>query len=136
MYAFNGDPAKGLRPDPEQAKKWWMLCLDMTDQRQVLWAQAQMGLISVGTVTRDQVGTKARCEELLALDPDKLELPRWKDWSRERPEEMKAEMDRARESLKSMQKTATERLAALAKVPARPAATASAPAKTEVPAPR
>lgn len=46
IYAFNGNPAKGVKPNYAKAAEWWQRCLELTDRSQILWGQAQMGLAS------------------------------------------------------------------------------------------
>jgi hypothetical protein len=84
MNAFNADPARGVMPNPEEAVRWWNRCLELTDETQILWAQAHVGL-----------GTAEDMNQILAMKAERLELPPWIDWAYPgagKPEEERARM--------------------------------------------
>lgn len=129
MYAFLLAPAAGVKPNEELAKAWYLQCLEFSDDRQLIWVQAQSGLVSLALIARDQKSVQERCEKIMAVDPQKLGLPVYKDWSRTGPDEVAAELKRQIDDLQQMQKIAAERLDTIRKanankpiVPPKPAA--------------
>jgi hypothetical protein len=93
MYAFNEDRARGITTNRELARWWWERCLEMTNPRQLLWAQALMGL--------------NRYDEILGIDASQIELDDWRTWpqgdSAKATAIRRRERDRLRQRLVNLQ---------------------------------
>jgi hypothetical protein len=90
MYAFFEDRPKNVRPIPERAHQWWTRCLELTNSRQLIWSQAQMGLASVSMIGGNPRAVLDRYDEILRVDVSKMELDNWKVWPEGDSEGVKA----------------------------------------------
>lgn len=77
LYAFYADRKKNVTPVRSNARKWWKRCLESTNPRQLLWAQAQMGLICTAADSKSAI---AACDNILKIDANQIELDNWKSW--------------------------------------------------------
>lgn len=94
LYAFYADREKKVSPIRGKAAYWWCRCVEITSPRQLLWAQAQMGLASMGAIGRDRMSALARYEAILNMDVAQVELPDWQVWPDGKSEQGKALLER------------------------------------------
>jgi len=80
LYAYYGDRTKGVRAEPRKALPWWQRCIQETNPRQLLWAEAQAGLGSASFLTGDPETAAEAFRAILALEPETMELPDWRVW--------------------------------------------------------
>lgn len=78
MYAFMEDKKKGIYPEPIKAKQAWLKCLQWTNPKQLLWAEAQMGYASASVMMKDAESAISAYKKILSIDPATIELPDWK----------------------------------------------------------
>jgi len=100
MYAFNADEKAGIKLEPAKARQWWNRCIELTSPNQLLWAQAQMGLASAAYLSRDYFAALDRCNKILDVDFDNIELPDWKIWPDGDTERDQAILERERDYLR------------------------------------
>jgi len=93
MYATYEDKKKNVVPVPDRAIQWWNRCLELTNPKQLLWAQAQMGLASTAIIKGDAKSAAAAYDNILRVDANQIELEDWKFW----PESDRYEAQRKRE---------------------------------------
>lgn len=77
LYAFYADRAHRVTPDFDKAADWWSRCVEWSNPRQLLWAQAQMGLASTASATRDPASSVVIYDMLLEMDAESIELDDW-----------------------------------------------------------
>lgn len=113
LYAFYEDKAKNIRPVQDQARQWWNRSIEATSPKQLLWAQAHMGLASVGFVGGDYKSALAAYKKILDLDVAQMELPDWKAWPDGKTDRGKAalkkEQLRLRQAVEGIQARAAEK---------------------------
>jgi tetratricopeptide (TPR) repeat protein len=113
LYAFYEDKEKEVRPNRGEATQWWQRCLETTDQNQLLWAQAQMGLASLAVGGRDYTSAIEHYSAILDMDTSRIELPDWKVWPNGDTARGRAmleqERTRLRESVEGIQIRAAEK---------------------------
>jgi hypothetical protein len=100
LYAFYEDKEKKIRPDRSKASMWWNQCLTATSSKQLLWAQAHMGLASAGVVGRDFMSALQHYNQILELDISQMELPDWQVWPAGDTERQRAALERERARLR------------------------------------
>lgn len=112
IYAYTTWPGMERRTRWAKATVWWRRCIQETNPRQILWAQAQMGLGCTTFLSRKPGEGVAAFEAVLAIDPEKMELPVWKAWpeaSTERGQRQRdAELTRIREDAQRARLKAVE----------------------------
>ena len=77
LYAFYQDKEKTVTPDSSKAGLWWKRCVEYTSPKQLLWAQAQIGLAGL----EDYNSAVAIYDKILDSDATQVELPDWKVFS-------------------------------------------------------
>ena len=107
IYAFYEDRQSKIVPDPATAAKWWWNCVAMSNPRQLLWMQAQMGLGSVAAIQHTPLEAIERYKAILAVDETQLELPPWKMRA---PVNAQTELKQLRESAAEMKLVALENM--------------------------
>ena len=113
LYAFYEDKQKKVSPARSKASQWWGRCLELTTSKQLLWAQAQMGLASMAVIDGDHKSAVARYDKILEMDVGQIELPDWKTWPDSASDQGKAVLDQAkarlRQSIGAIQARAAEK---------------------------
>lgn len=107
LYATYQNREKGVRFNPVKAVFWWNRCLELTDRTQLLWAQAQMGLATVGGIRGGSESSLFHLKEILKLDPNTIQLENWKRHSTG-PFRHLHQPDRLRQELRELQKKVRE----------------------------
>jgi hypothetical protein len=105
LYAFYEDAPLKIKPDTARARQWWQQCVQLSDRKQLLWAEAHMGLAGSAIRGNDLISSIGHYKEILDVDEAALELPNWK-LSRSKtgpdPEADAAELQRLRGELAQM----------------------------------
>lgn len=96
LYAFYEDKEKKVFPIPSQAGQWWTRCLELTSPNQSLWAEAQMGLASMGAVKGNPRSAMDAYDKILNMDVNQIEAEDWKYWSKSDQYKAKQELERER----------------------------------------
>jgi len=117
LYAFYAGKEAGkeieVKPDRSLACHWWNRCLELTSPNQLLWAQAQMGLASMGVIRGDRISALDHYSKILDVDFAQIELPDWKVWPDGETERDQAILERElaylRESIEGIQTRAVEK---------------------------
>lgn len=114
LYGWYGDPAKGIRPNCAVASEWWTRCIEATNRRQILWAQAHMGRGCTKVVDGDPKGAVDDFKAILELDVLGVEWPAWRvkpDTTTKRGKELyDREMIRLRDRAEELQVKAVEKI--------------------------
>ena len=114
MYAFYEDRSKNVRPDQTKARVWWQKCLELSDPKQLLWAQAQIGLGCSSFMTKDTHAAVAAFRAVLDVNMDEVELPKWKTWpdgdTERKKQLLEEEKDRLRKSVERVKKLAVDKV--------------------------
>ena len=97
LYAFYADRKNKVAPIRDNARHWWSRCLDLTNPKQLLWAQAQMGLTNVAADTK---AAMTACNNIQKMDARQIELDDWKVWPEGDSDRDKAIRDGERERLR------------------------------------
>lgn len=111
MYAFNNDPARGIRTDWEQARVWWERCVEASSPRQTVYAAAIIGMNGYRPAGDELVEW---FRPLLEMKAEEVELPHYK-WngpasSPARQRQLETQLVRERENVEQMQRKAVERI--------------------------
>lgn len=80
LYAFYEDRDKKVKPDLAKAAQWWSRCIEASSPRQLVWAQAHMGLNSVAALNRKPSAKTDLLEKIIEMDPNEVELAKWIEW--------------------------------------------------------
>ena len=80
LYAYYEDRGKGTRARPADAVPWWRRAIELSNPRQILWAEAQMGLGSSAFLSGDPDAAVGAFKAVLDVDPDRMDLPNWLKW--------------------------------------------------------
>ena len=78
LYGYYGDRRRGIRPDYAKALQWWSRCIEETDPKQILWAEAHMGLGCMRVLVGKPRESAADFKAILDLDVIGVEWPPWK----------------------------------------------------------
>lgn len=78
LYGYYGDRRRGIRPDYAKALQWWTRCIDETNSKQILWAEAHMGLGCMRVLVGQPRESAADFKAILNLDVIGVEWPPWK----------------------------------------------------------
>lgn len=100
LYAFYEDKDKKIKPDRSQASQWWGQCLTLTNPKQLLWSQAQMGLASMSVIGKDKQSALDKYNKILDVDISQVELPDWKLWPDGNTDRGKAVLEQERANLR------------------------------------
>jgi hypothetical protein len=113
LYAFYEDREKKVTPIRSKAVQWWNRCAESTSPKQLLWAEAQMGMASTAVIGKDLKSAQAFYDKILDMDASQIELPDWKAWPDGGTERGKAalekEQTRLRDSTEGLQAHAAEK---------------------------
>jgi tetratricopeptide (TPR) repeat protein len=77
LYAFYECRERGIRPDWGKAASWWERCIELTDPRQRMWAEAHMGLGGSLLLSGHPEQAVAAYRAILDVNVEELECPRW-----------------------------------------------------------
>jgi len=81
LYAFYEDRDKKVKPDPAKAARWWQRCTQESSPRQLVWAQANMGLAQTCGTLKDPNITAPGCfEQIIQMDIEEVKLAEWMEW--------------------------------------------------------
>lgn len=106
MYAFNLDPAQGIKRDFPRAVEWWKKAAEFSEPTQILWVEAHMGMANAQLNSNSWEAI--RClDAVLSVKPEDLKLDNWRAWPVEDSESARNEREnglkRNRELLESLQ---------------------------------
>jgi len=112
LFAFYEDKEKKARPIRSKASQWWNRCLEFSTPKQLLWAQAQMGLASMAVIGGDHRSALAAYNKILDMDLSQVELPDWKVWPDGSSDRGKAALEQERARLRESSEGVQARAAA------------------------
>ncbi|NQT53074.1 hypothetical protein HQ576_13535 [bacterium] len=78
LYGYYGNRRRGIWPDNAKALHWWTRCIALTNSKQILWGEAQMGLGCMRVITRKPRESAANFKAILNLDVAGIEWPPWR----------------------------------------------------------
>ena len=106
FYAHYRDPVARVVPRPAKAIPWWRRCIGETSPKQFLWAEAQANLGSALFLTGEPLAAAEAFHAVLALDPEKMELPDWQVWPAGKNVYEKKRLEKELAVIRDMAKTA------------------------------
>lgn len=77
LYGYYGNRQKGIYPDHAKALQWWTRCLEETNNKQILWAEAHMGIACMRVLAGKPRDSADDFRTILNLDVIGVEWPQW-----------------------------------------------------------
>ncbi len=114
IHAYTEDRAAGWRTDRAKGAEWWRRCIEASSPKQLIWAQAHIGIACSQTIEHDRPSAVEELEAVFEVDPVQVELPEWEHWPEPKSEREKAqrqmELDRERKRMEEAQRAALDTL--------------------------